>query len=798
MPRTSLEIPIVCRQRPERSAECAECVRQRLVQRPGIRSITVYPSGDKARLELDYDADLLTLAEVERDVLRQGECLAPEWGHAVLPIEGMVSTQSEQLIEAALRRLPGLTATASFASQLVRIEFDPRRCQVPDVVRVLGRLGFRVRDGAVERWSRSAESPRPKGMAAVRERGAWARLMALRELLLPIVGGVLLAGAYAIHAANGPQPLRAFLLGLSLLFSARYTGPQTWHAFRYFRFDIDVLMYVAAAGAIVLGHYEEAALLLVLFGIGTAGENLAMDKARHAIRALAELAPETAIRIESDGAEREVRIEDLGIGDRLVVRPYERIALDGAVESGASAVDESALTGESVPVEKAAASLLYAGTMNGGGRLVMRASRLAGETRLAKIVQLVSEAQTTKSPTQLLTDRVERWYVPGVLVATTLLIFLPPLIGGGAWSVWFYRAMAFLTAASPCALAIGTPAAVLSGIARAARGGVLIKGGVHLENLSRVRVVAFDKTGTLTRGRAEVSAVVALNGADESDVLRLAAGVERGSQHPLAAAIVVEARVRGLDLPDAADVREMPGEGVVGEVAGRRIRVGRLRAEPSDGGSEVHSRAATLQEAGNTTVLVTADDQPIGLIALSDHPREQAAGTLARIRRLGVRRTVMLTGDNERVARAIAAQVGVDEYHAGLMPEDKLGILRRLANEHGTFAMVGDGTNDAPALAAATVGIAMGGAGTDVALETADVALMADDLAKLPEALGLSRFSRRIILQNLVIALGVIAVLAPIAALGGASLGLAVVCHEGSTVVVVLNALRLLVYKMRD
>jgi Cd2+/Zn2+-exporting ATPase len=356
--------------------------------------------------------------------------------------------------------------------------------------------------------------------------------------------------------------------------------------------------------------------------------------------------------------------------------------------------------------------------------------------------------------------------------------------------------MAFLTAASPCALAIGTPAAVLSGLARAARGGVLMKGGAHLENLGRVRAIAFDKTGTLTRGRPELTDIVLLDPAmAEADVLALAAAVERNSSHPLAQAIVAEAQARGCpDALAAEDLVQVPAQGVRATVQGRLIAVGKLALATESGGAGARA-VERLAAEGKTTVAVIVDGSPRAVIGLADRPRPAAADMLDRLRRLGVDRTIMLTGDHAPVAAAIARQIGIDEFHADLLPDDKVNRVRDLVARHGRVAMVGDGVNDAPAMAASTVGIAMGGAGTDVALETADVALMADDLSKLPEAIGLSRFSRRIIGQNLVIALGVIAVLAPVAALGGTSLGIAVLFHEGSTVVVVLNALRLLIYR---
>lgn len=796
MPQAILEIPISCPNGPLKCAECAECVRQRLLTRPGIREVTVKPGEDLARITLSYDSGQLTVSDLEREVRRHGGCFSPEWGHAVIAVDGMVSPQSEELIESVLNRIPGVMATASFASGLVRLEFDKKRCAVPQVVERLEKLGYRPRPGApAAQWE--AE---PTRRIVVRRGPTVTRVLSWLaknpELAMPLVGACFLLAAYLVHVTDGSGWIRGVLLVASFLCSARFTGIETIRALGHFKIDIEVLMFVAAGGAIALGHHEEGALLLVLFGLGSAGENMAMDRARRAINALAELAPDTAILRDRDGVEREVRAADLQIGDHVIIRPFERMPVDGTVLSGSSPVDQSPITGESVPVDKKVGDVLFAGTINGNGVLVMSVSYRVQETKLAKIIKLVSEAQTTKSPTQMLTDRVERWYVPAVLVLTAVLLTVPTLFAGGVWTDWFYRSMAFLTAASPCALAIGTPAAVLSGIARAARGGVLIKGGVHLENLGRINAIAFDKTGTLTRGKPQVVGVEPLGGFSSDEVLRLTASIEQEvSTHPLAAAIVAEAQARNIKVPPSRDTKQTPGIGVTGIVEGFQIAVGRPKSDRLADAPDVAAVVRAMEEAGNTAVLTTVDGVPAGVIGIADQPRDGAREVLNRLRSMGIRRTVMLTGDNERVAHAMSQIIGVDEYYAGLMPEEKVTKLQELAKQYGKTAMVGDGVNDAPALATATVGIAMGGAGTDVALETADVALMSDALEKLPEAIGLSRLSRRIITQNLCIALGVILIMAPAAALSLATLGIAVVAHEGSTVLVVLNALRLLVYK---
>ncbi|HSI35373.1 MAG TPA: HAD-IC family P-type ATPase, partial [Tepidisphaeraceae bacterium] len=455
-----------------------------------------------------------------------------------LAVNGMRGRRGARAVEAALGALPGVSAYASAAAGTVHVSFDRGHCAVAELVRELEKVGVRITGPAAAAGGSRRSSPGVLGRFARTVR-------AYPELGWGLLGGVLLVAAWAVHAAGGPQAVRLPLVIGSMVLCGWGTLVDTVKVLSRFKFDIDVLMFAAAIGATVLGEWEEGALLLFLFAMGGAGELMAMDKARRAIAALAKLAPETAIVRGADGAERLVRVEALVVGDRVVVRPFDRVPADGVVESGTSGVDQSPITGESVPAEKAPGDAVFAGTINGEGLLVARVTKLAGESTLAKIVTMVNEAQASKSPTQMFAERVERWYVPGVLVGTAAVMVLPVVLGGGAWATWFYRSMAFLTAASPCALAIGTPAAVLSGIARAARLGVLVKGGAHLENLGRVGAVAMDKTGTLTRGRPEVTDVVVMAGYDERDVMGLAAAVERASSHPLAKAVVTAARARG-------------------------------------------------------------------------------------------------------------------------------------------------------------------------------------------------------------------------------------------------------------
>lgn len=742
-----------------------------LLQAEGLEKAHLVREDGIARLCLHYDPQRLGLGRVRELAQAAGARIADRYRHENLRIGGMDCATCATVIEHALQRTPGmLEASVSYAAERLRVEYDAEAIERAAIVRRIEALGYALIDDG-------------------REAGWFAEH---RELVLSGASGLLLLAGWLAGWAGAPRGLSPGLLLAAYAAGGFYTLRDAWQSMRSRRFDIDVLMIVAAAGAAALGAWTEGALLLFLFSLGHALEHLAMDRARRAIEALAELAPRTALVVR-DEAEVEVRVDDLLRGDRVVVRPGSRIPADGQVVSGESAVDQSPLTGESMPVDKRPDDSVFAGTVNGEGALVVAVTKLAKESTLARMVGMVAEAQTQKSPTQRFTDRFERVFVPVVLAGAGLLIALPPLFGV-PFAESFYRAMAVLVAASPCALAIATPSAVLSGVARAARGGVLIKGGVHLENLGTVGAIAFDKTGTLTVGKPRVTDVVAVVGSEDA-LLRLAAAVESRIVHPLAQAVVAEAKRRGLRWSEAGTVEAVTGQGVRAEVEGRKLAIGSARLFGSESIPELlQQRADRLASAGKTTMLIQADGEFLGLLALADTPRAGAGEVLARLRRLGIRRMIMLTGDNEHVGGAVGKEIGIDEVRAGLMPQDKVAAMDELAQRHGQVAMVGDGVNDAPAMARATVGIAMGGAGTDVALETADVALMADDLAKLPFAVALSRASKRIIRQNLFVSLGVVALLVPATLFGWAGIGVAVAIHEGSTLVVVVNALRLLAY----
>jgi Cd2+/Zn2+-exporting ATPase len=565
------------------------------------------------------------------------------------------------------------------------------------------------------------------------------------------------------------------------------------------RLDVNLLMILAAIGAAVIGYVLEAAVLMFLFSLSNTLEIYTLGRTRRAIHALLKLRPARAL-VRRGGREVEVEAESVQVGERVVVRPGESFPVDGVVVAGASLADQSMLTGESVPVPKESGDRVFAGTLNQQGSLEVRASRSAGDTTLARIVALVEQAQEQKSRTEELADWVGRYYTIVVVIAAAAMIVVPPLLLGHDFVASFYRAMTLLVVASPCALVIATPATVLSAIANAARNGILFKGGRCLEALGRVRAVAFDKTGTLTRGRFAVTEVLSVNGASEAEILGWAASAEKRSQHPLAQAVVREAATRGLAVRPADQLTNYLGKGVVAQLDGTSIEIGtpELFAHLGVAVPEVARRQVErLSQEARTSMLVRCG-AAWGVIAAADELRPAAPQTVRLLKENGIRSAVLLSGDSEPTVAAVARRAGVDEHYGDLLPEDKVRVVGELERRFGAVVMVGDGVNDAPALARATVGVAMGGIGSDAAMESADVVLMGDDLTELPYALRLARRARRIVIQNVALASGVMAVLVVLVffghltPLGPLKLPVAVSGHEGSTVVVILNGLRLL------
>jgi Cd2+/Zn2+-exporting ATPase len=796
-----LEIPLLLPHIPDEQDGCVSRLQETLSARRGVSQAHVVYDDGAARLCLHYDPELVSLSDMQRAAEQAGAELMDRYRHDMLPIDDMDCADCALVIEHSLGRLAGvLNAKANYAAGRVWVEYDTATVRRNAILRRIEGLGYHILEDRKETW--------------------WQRHGDLA--LVGLAGLFLLVGWLGESFFGLPRPAAIGLFVLAYVAGGYDISRHALPALFKLHLDTDVLMLLAALGAAILGEWADGAFLLFLFGLGHAGEGYAMQRARYAIQGLADLAPKTA-RVRRDGQELELPVTDLYLGDVVLVRNGERIPADGRVVRGQSAVDQSPITGESLPVDKAPGDEVFAGTINGDGSLELEVAKRAQDTTLSRVIQMVAEAQSQKSPTQRFTERFSRVFVPVVLALDALVILVPPMLGWTGWGESFLRGMALLVAASPCALVIGTPASVLAGIAQAARNGVLIKGGAHLENLGALEALAFDKTGTITRGRPEVTDVIAGDGrptdepgathfqsAEQSppvglhlkseDLLALAAAAERGSSHPLAQAVVRAAAARGLSLPDIGPLEAVNGRGVRSWLGERPVLIGNLKLFEGEGISvpeDLRSTVQRLELEGKTTVLVygPAPDKEtgfLGIIALADTPRQTALTALRELKQLGIRKTVMLTGDNERVAAAIAGRVGLTDYRANLLPGQKAEAVKLLAGQYGQVAMVGDGVNDAPALAQATVGIAMGGAGTGLVLETADVALMADDLSRLPFAIGLGRATRRIIRQNLAIALGVILLLIVTSATGVLGLSMAVILHEGSTLLVVVNALRLL------
>ena len=563
--------------------------------------------------------------------------------------------------------------------------------------------------------------------------------------------------------------------------------------------NVNFLMVTAALGAAFIGDPRDGAILLFLFSLSNTLEHFAMGRTRQAIQSLMKLHPNEAL-VRRANQELIISVAELKLGDMVLVKPGERLPADGKVVKGNSSVDQSPITGESIPVEKEFGNDVFAGTINQQGYLEIEVTKLVQETTLAKIIQLVEQAQAQRAPTQRLLDRFGSYYTWGVLGATALAILIP-LAFGQVFHHVFYRAMVLLVVASPCALVISVPASILSAIAGGARRGVLFKGGAHLEALSTIKVIALDKTGILTTGKPRVTDIISLKGRDENTLLGLAAAIEKQSEHPLANAIVTAAIERKLIVPEATQFQSSTGLGVKASINGQELYIGNEKFFTTLGKTfteDIKHKLTSASAQGKTCVLL-GDSQILGIIAMADTLRPSAPMAITALHALGLK-TVMLTGDSESAAKAIARQLGIDEVRAQLLPEDKVQAVKALQEKYGPIAMIGDGVNDAPALASATVGITLGGAGTDVALETADVVLMADDLQKLPFAVQLSRQARRVVKQNLVFALSVIIALITANLLNAPwlTLPLGVVGHEGSTVTVVMNGLRLLGYKTKN
>ena len=635
------------------------------------------------------------------------------------------------------------------------------------------------------------------------------------ELYFAILCGVFLFIGFIIQKlTNLPYWLFLSSYIISYFFGGYFITIEAFNKIIKGGFDIDFLMIAAAAGAFYINSWAEGALLLFLFSLGHALEHFAMNKAEKSIKALGKLSPKTAL-IKKNGTLKEIPIKNLLIHDIIVVKPNTKIAADGVIISGISSINQAPITGESIPVDKVFIEstdnlpefididkkhVVFTGTINGDSSIEVLVLKLSKDSTVARLIKMVSEVETQKSPTQRLTKKFEKWYVPIVILMVFLLCFAYIIIDE-SFNQSLYRAITVLVAASPCALAISTPSAVLSGIARAAQKGVLIKGGRALEDLGEITTIAFDKTGTLTEGKPKLTNVIPLNNFDEIAFVELVLEVESLSNHPLARAIAndIKTQYKIESKNKASKVNAIQGKGITAVFNEEHVFIGNIKLMDDAGISIdefVISKMQSLLEEGHTVMIVAFKNQIVGLISVMDVPRKTAADTLKRLKDIGIKHMIMLTGDHQNVGNAIAKQIGLTDVKGNLLPEDKVTEIKKLIERDKKIAMVGDGVNDAPAMALSTVSVAMGAAGSDVALETADVALMSDKIEMLPFVIGLSRASKRVIKQNIWISMGVVMLLVPVTILGLTNIGLAVIFHEGSTLVVVVNALRLLRFNL--
>ncbi len=698
----------------------------------------------------------------------------------VFRIDGLDCPDCAAKLAQVMRRQTGvIAADISYAAGELQV-FAESAVSTQQLRQVISQLGYgsQLISGAPDAAS-SAKVDEPSNF--------WLKN---RRSLLTIASGIFLAAGWGAELCWQHSLLSKVLFVLGMLSGGYYVARSGFYALLNRSLDMNFLMTVAAVGAVAIGEWHEGAMFL--FSLGNTLQAFTMDKTRQSIRSLMKLAPKEA-QVQRDGVEMTLPVEEILLGDVIIVRPGERVAMDGIVRHGNSAVNQAPITGESIPVDKVEGDRVFAGSINGNGSLEVVVDHLVADNTLSRIMHLVEEAQSQRAPSQQMVDRFAAYYTPIVILLAVAMATVPPLLGY-EFASWFKKALIMLVVACPCALVISTPVSIVSAIGNASRHGVLIKGGAYLEAMGKVRTIAFDKTGTLTSGQVRLSEMLPLT-CDAESLLMVAAALEARSEHPLAQAIVRAAQERQMELPPVVDFQALTGSGATGWVKGHQFWIGNQRLVEQIGlepAADVMEAVARLQTAGHTVVFLLDQNYIYGLLALSDIVRPEAINAANELRQAGVQSLVMLTGDNSRTAAAIGQQLGIDEVRAELLPEDKVAAISSLAAEYGHVAMVGDGVNDAPALAAATVGIALGVAGTDTAIETADIALMADDLTRLPWLMRLSRRTVGIIGQNIVLSLIIKGVVLVLTFMGRAELWMGVLADTGAALLVIANGMRLM------
>jgi Cd2+/Zn2+-exporting ATPase len=707
-------------------------------------------------------------------------------------IDGMDCAEEVAALKAELARLPGISEMAfDVLNGKMTVVFVETKVTSDQLVAAVERIGMRA-----DPWRDSAQR--------IEERRGWERW---GRTAMTTASGVLLMAGLASHivesgwrsAIGGQETLsmpwvaRAFYLA-SVVTGAWYVAPKGWRALLRLRPDMNLLMTVAVAGALVIDEFFEAATVAFLFAVSLALESWSVGRARRAIAALMSISPNTARVVAPDGKETVVDVQNIHIGTTIVARPGEKFPLDGKIVKGETTVNQAPITGESQPVAKTPGDEVFAGTINEDGAVEFITTKPAEDTTLARIIRMVGDAQSKRSPSEQWVEQFARYYTPAVMLLAFAVMMLPPLLTGGLWSRWFYEGLVLLVIACPCALVISTPVSIVAALTASARHGVLVKGGPYMEAPARLKAIAMDKTGTLTEGHPQVRVVVPLSGHTEDEVLEIAAAVEARSEHPLARAIIRAAAEKGIHPPAAEGLQAIKGKGATATIGGKLVWLGshRLLKERGQETPQMHEQLERMEADGSSVVVLGKNEHVCGFITLADRIRPQARLAVEQMRAAGIERIIMLTGDNQGTANAIARESGVDEVRAELLPEDKVAAIADLVQRFGQVGMVGDGVNDAPAMARATLGIAMGAAGTDAALETADIALMSDDLMNVAWLIHHSRRTLSVIRQNIFASLGVKAVFVSLTLLGHGSLWAAIAADTGMSLLVVFNALRLL------
>ena len=751
-----------------------ERLKEALSGMDGMHSVAITTDGPA--LEVSYDKDLLTFEDIKERARVLGATVAERYQHETIGVTGLDCPDCALKLETAIRRMHGVAwASLNYATSALIVEFEPQVASVDSIQKRVKEFGYGI----------EAEQ-------AVPELAKKARALRDFRLFLTALSGVFLAVGGAAWLLVGPSTAASALFVCSAITGGAFAARSGLLSLRGLSFDMNFLMTAAAAGAIGLGEYWEAGMVMFLFSLGSTLEAYTVEKTRASIKSLVEASP-THASVRRDGRIETIPLEDIRIGEIALIKPGEKVAVDGVVIEGDSAVDEAPITGESVPRAKTAGDVVYAGSINGNGALEVEITSSAEDNTLARIAHMVEEAQAQKAPSQRFSERFGRVYTPCVIALAVVVALFGPLVFGGAYADWVKRALTLLVVSCPCALVISTPVAIVAAIGNAARSGVLIKGGAHLESLGEVTIVAFDKTGTLTTGKLAVCDVIPFNSHTQEDVLAVAAAVESRSEHPLADAIVGKAREESVAEYSVSFFEALPGKGARAVVNGHVIYVGSRRLLEELSIDVPGSTAIAGLLTRGCTVVYVADDKTLwGAIGATDTVKERSADAIARLKAAGIGHTVMLTGDTAQTGRAVASQLGIDKEYAELLPEDKSAKIKELSVGRHKVAMVGDGINDAPALAAADVGVAMGGAGSHAAIEAADVALMADDIAMLPYAVTLSRKARRIIRQNVAFALLVVVGLVAGALVKWVNLATGVLGHEASALLVIANSMRLL------